>query len=144
VTCRAPRKGRCRSNNCQQSQLAASGATGGRSTSTAFGQPLTRSVLLVFLLSVTLPAHASGDPSVIFAGLAQVLVVGAAIVYVLTAKVNWSQKGYALLPVAGSMGALIALDVMPDDTRNAPWLEPLPVFVAGLGGLFAWRLVRRS
>jgi hypothetical protein len=81
---------------------------------------------------------------VIFAGLAQVLVVGAAIVYVLTAKVNWSQKGYALLPVAGSMGALIALDVMPDDTRNAPWLEPLPVFVAGLGGLFAWRLVRRS
>jgi len=103
-----------------------------------------RSVLLLFLLVVALPAHASGDPSVIFVGLAQVLVVGAALVFVLTAKADWSRKGFALLPVAGSTCALIALDLVPDYSRNAPWLLPLSAFVACLGALLALRLVRRS
>lgn len=105
---------------------------------------MTRNVLPFLLLAVAAPAYASGDPSVIFVVLSQVLVLGAAIVYVVATRTNWSQKGRALLPIAGSVSVLIALDSVPDSTRNAIWLVPLSTGVACLGALLAWRFVRRS
>jgi hypothetical protein len=103
-----------------------------------------RRVLLAFLLAIALPAYASGDPSVIFFGLAQVLVLGTAIVYIVVTRANWPRKARALLPIAGSTSALVALSLVPDYTRNAIWLEPLSAGLACLGALLAWRLVRRS
>lgn len=104
---------------------------------------MARGAVLFPLLAVALPAYGSGDPSVIFLDVAQVLVLGAAIAYVVATKANWSRKGRALLPIAGSTAVLIALGSVPDYARNAMWLVPLSVGTTCLGALLAWQLVRR-
>lgn len=103
---------------------------------------MARGAVLFPLLAVALPAYGSGDPSVIL-GLAQVLVLGAATAYVVATKANWSRKGRALLPIAGSTAVLFALGCVPGYARNAMWLVPLSVGTTCLGALLAWQLVRR-
>ncbi len=105
---------------------------------------MARAVPLLLLLAVALPAYASGEPGAIFIGLAQVLILGAAIACVAVAKRNWAQKVRALLPIAGSMAVLVALDSLPGYKQDAMWLAPLLIGVASLGALLAWRLVRRD
>ena len=106
---------------------------------------MTRKILALALLLIVLPsAYASGDPSVVFFGLAQVLILGGAIVYVLAVCAPLSQKGRALLSIVIAGCIVLGCAFVPDYTRRAIWLEPLSFVVAVLGALSAWRLVRHN